>query len=219
MQAESSYALQSFAADDREALRLMGIKLDKDGSFREMGYKGKQNLRLEMEEKRKRDADPEGYGKIVAERGITGPMQVADPFARKQVMKEVSDRSKLSLVTSNTLAMEGIQLDHNGKAILPESSDGLLHTQNPQKVLQKHQPENEEDVFWMRAYKNNPTILDYSVDAEEEKFKQMGAVGAHCPRCGKKICGCGYMATKRGRSSDGEDLSPDGPAKKGKLGW
>lgn len=80
--------------------------------------------------------------------------------------------------------------------------------QNPQAVLQKHEVP-EEDYIWTRAYKDNPQPLDFSMDDEEERaIAKTGGTAQHCPRCGKKICSCGYMLSlKRGRSG-GEDEGP-----------
>lgn len=87
----------------------------------------------------------------------------------------------------------------------------MIHEQNPQEVLRKYQPKPGEDCAYSRAYKNNPKILDYTRDEDDDEDKaQQLLKGQHCPKCGRKICTCGYMK----RVADAEDPMNAGGAKK-----
>ncbi|CAD7922226.1 unnamed protein product [Amoebophrya sp. A25] len=177
---EMGYAI--FAADDKDAFWQAGIRLNRDGSIREMGYRGKMRVKTELERRAKDESELTVFNK---------PEPIADPFEQEMIERERNDRTKLSVVTKTILGMQGITLNQQGKAVMP---DGLtrLHDENPQEILQKFQPKKEEEIVYMRAYKDNPTILDYSAEDENDQAARM-LRGNHCPKCGRKLCTCGYM--------------------------
>ncbi|CAD7936989.1 unnamed protein product [Amoebophrya sp. A120] len=196
---ESSFATDAIAADDKQGFWDRGIRLMRDGNIKEMGFKGKQRVKTELE-RRARIEDTS------MPQPVMNPYPVHDGFAQALEYAQGAERSKLNPVTKMILAAEGITLDEKGHAVQPEGVVPL-HEQNPQQVLQQFQPKSEEDLVYTRAYRNNRTVLDYDIDEVDTRDKATDILqGEHCPQCGRKICSCGYMRRLKGLEEDPEEV-------------
>jgi len=75
--------------------------------------------------------------------------------------------------------------------------------QDSQKVLLAYADKAENDTQFMAAYKNQPKLLDYTVEASQGDQKMQGSLGGDfCRKCGQKICRCvDYSVVKRPKLS------------------
>eukprot|EP00397_Hematodinium_sp_SG-2012_P028865 GEMP01030434.1.p1 GENE.GEMP01030434.1~~GEMP01030434.1.p1 ORF type:complete len:466 (+),score=125.56 GEMP01030434.1:700-2097(+) len=66
-------------------------------------------------------------------------------------------------------------------------------TEDAQKVLLSYTEDGKLDEYLFRAYTDTQPdkLLDYSQRDETEGDRLL--TGRHCPKCGRKLCSCGYM--------------------------
>lgn len=90
---------------------------------------------------------------------------------------------KDSVHTAGTKLVNSIINKMEGKSIVAD--------QDSQKALLAYADKAENDTQFMQAYKNQPKLLDYTVDESEgDKKMQVALSGDFCRKCGQKMCRC-----------------------------